>query len=177
MNVRGVAIFLQDVRFHFRDHRGGRGGGPIGFHRAPDGVGRGGNRGGQRGGGGGGHPSVRGGGEQQQRGGSRGGRGSFVPGRPTQTKKEPLKFDSEYDFDAANEEFAEVMGNFTLCRGQLQWETQCATLPDVFSVPRIKIPSPPRRVGGRAQDSGFDLIILKSSPEPGQDEKYESEIN
>lgn len=92
-----------------RGHRGGRGGGPIGFHRAPDGVGRGGNRGGQRGGGGGGHPSVRGGGEQQQRGGSRGGRGSFVPGRPTQTKKEPLKFDSEYDFDAANEEFAEVL--------------------------------------------------------------------
>merc|ERR1719305_1514663 len=62
--------------------------------------------GGRRGGGGGGS----GGGAQQQRGGGgRGGRGSFVPGRPTQSKKEPLKFDSEYDFDAANEEFKEVL--------------------------------------------------------------------
>jgi len=89
-----------------RGRRGGRGGGPVGFHRAPAGTGRGGHRGG--GGGGGGSGS----GPQQQRGGGGGrggGRGSFVPGRPTQSKKEPLKFDSEYDFDAANEEFKEVL--------------------------------------------------------------------
>ena len=60
------------------------------------------------GGGGGGAGANSNSGGQQQRGGGRGGRGAFVPGRPTQTKKEPLKFDSEYDFDAANEEFAEV---------------------------------------------------------------------
>ena len=95
------AFSRHSILFHFRDHRGGRGGGPVGFHRAPAGAGRG----GHRGGGGG----ERGGGSQQQRGAGRGGRGSFVPGRPTQTKKEPLKFDSEYDFDAANEEFSEVM--------------------------------------------------------------------
>merc|ERR1719188_2407869 len=87
-----------------RGRRGGRGGGPVGFHRAPAGTGRGGHRGGGGGGGGGGER-----GPQQQRGGGRGGRGSFVPGRPTQSKKEPLKFDSEYDFDAANEEFKEVL--------------------------------------------------------------------
>ena len=122
----------------YRDHRGGRGGGPVGFHRAQPGTGRGGQRGGGAGdlvflarhslkesnlasslenlhvsvlggGGGGGSGSANSNsGGQQQRGGSRGGRGAFVPGRPTQTKKEPLKFDSEYDFDAANEEFAEV---------------------------------------------------------------------
>jgi len=90
-----------------RGRRGGRGGGPVGFHRAQPGTGRGGQRGGGGGGGGGGANSNSGG--QQQRGGGRGGRGAFVPGRPTQTKKEPLKFDSEYDFDAANEEFAEVL--------------------------------------------------------------------
>jgi hypothetical protein len=36
-------------------------------------------------------------------------RGGFVPGRPSQNKKDTLKFDSEYDFDAANEQFAEVL--------------------------------------------------------------------
>ncbi len=38
----------------------------------------------------------------------RGGSG-FVPGRPTSNKKEPLKFDSEYDFEHANEEFAGLL--------------------------------------------------------------------
>jgi len=42
--------------------------------------------------------------------GSRGrGRGGFQPGRPQASKKEPLKFDGEYDFDKANEEFKEVL--------------------------------------------------------------------
>ena len=78
---------------------------PLGLHSAASRATVGSVGGGGSGGGGGGS----GGGAQQQRGGGgRGGRGSFVPGRPTQTKKEPLKFDSEYDFDAANEEFAEV---------------------------------------------------------------------
>ena len=36
------------------------------------------------------------------------GRGGFQPGRFNQPK-EKLKFDSEYDFDKANEEFKEVI--------------------------------------------------------------------
>ena len=45
-----------------------------------------------------------------QRGGGPGGRGrgGFQPGRFNQPK-EKLKFDSEYDFDKANEEFQEVL--------------------------------------------------------------------
>ena len=39
------------------------------------------------------------------RGNFRGGRGGFVPGRPSTNKKDTLKFESDYDFDAANEEF------------------------------------------------------------------------
>ena len=38
-----------------------------------------------------------------------GGRGGFQPGRPTGGKKETLKFEGEYDFDKANEEFKEVL--------------------------------------------------------------------
>merc|ERR1712141_684418 len=38
-----------------------------------------------------------------------GGRGGFHPGRPTGGKKETLKFEGEYDFDKANEEFKEVL--------------------------------------------------------------------
>ena len=37
------------------------------------------------------------------------GRGGFQPGRPTGGKKETLKFEGEYDFDKANEEFKEVL--------------------------------------------------------------------
>ena len=33
----------------------------------------------------------------------------FQPGRPTGGKKETLKFEGEYDFDKANEEFKEVL--------------------------------------------------------------------
>lgn len=36
----------------------------------------------------------------------------FQPGRPTSTKKEPLKFDNDYDFDKANEEFKEFCTQF-----------------------------------------------------------------
>jgi protein LSM14 len=75
----------------------GRGGGrsdgpppPLGFHR---GVGRGASSGNMHQGGG--------------RGGPRG-RGHYQPGRFNQPK-EKLKFDSEYDFDKANEEFQEVL--------------------------------------------------------------------
>merc|ERR1711944_263808 len=42
------------------------------------------------------------------RGGGRG-RGGFQPGRPSGGKKETLKFEGEYDFDKANEEFKEVL--------------------------------------------------------------------
>jgi len=37
------------------------------------------------------------------------GRGGFQPGRPSGGKKETLKFEGEYDFDKANEEFKEVL--------------------------------------------------------------------
>merc|ERR1711874_940727 len=43
------------------------------------------------------------------RGGTSGGRGGFQAGRPTVGKKETLKFEGEYDFDKANEEFKEVL--------------------------------------------------------------------
>ena len=48
---------------------------------------------------------------QSYRGRGGGGRGgSYQPGRPTANpKKEPLKFEAEYDFDKANEEFKEVL--------------------------------------------------------------------
>ena len=45
------------------------------------------------------------GGGQGGLGGGRDGGSGFVPGRPTSNKKEPLKFDKEYDFEHANEEF------------------------------------------------------------------------
>jgi len=82
--------------------------------------GRGGYRGGNRGGVGAGG-QQRGGGQVQAgsyRGGSngstnhRGGRGGFQPGRPSQSKKDTLKFDSEYDFETANEEFKEIISKF-----------------------------------------------------------------
>ena len=43
--------------------------------------------------------------------GTRGGRGrgGFQPGRPSAAKKDTLKFEGEYDFDKANEEFKEVL--------------------------------------------------------------------
>lgn len=78
----------------------------MGFHR---GAGRGASAGGmgqQRGGGGG-------------RGVSRGG---FQPGRFNQPK-EKLKFDSEYDFDKANEEFKEVTLFYFDCRLSLFFPT------------------------------------------------------
>jgi len=80
--------------------------GPVGFHR---GAGRGAS---QAGGHMGGHPLQRG----MNHGGSGGhpgrGRGGFQPGRFNQPK-EKLKFDSEYDFDKANEEFKEVLNKLS----------------------------------------------------------------
>jgi len=74
-----------------RPSQRGRGGGSSGFYRG--GRGRGVNHGGNQG--------------YRGRGG---GRGGFQPGRPTANpKKETLKFEGEYDFDKANEEFKEVL--------------------------------------------------------------------
>jgi len=74
-----------------RPSQRGRGGGSSGFYRG--GRGRGVNQGGNQG--------------YRGRGG---GRGGFQPGRPTANpKKETLKFEGEYDFDKANEEFKEVL--------------------------------------------------------------------
>merc|ERR1719184_117757 len=103
-------------------------GAPAGGHGRPSSRnsggearrGRGGHRGGYRGGVGG--QQHRGGGQVQAgsyRGSSngssnvhRGGRGGFQPGRPSQSKKDTLKFDSEYDFETANEEFKEIISKF-----------------------------------------------------------------
>ena len=73
---------------------------PMGFHR------------GGRGGGG----SMRGGqgppGAQGQ--GMRGrGRGGFQPGRPTPGKKDTLKFDDDYDFEKANDQFQEIVNKLS----------------------------------------------------------------
>ena len=84
----------------------GRGGhAPMGFHRNSAGRGGGPGHAGHQGGGGGG------GGFRGGRGGSGGGGrgGGFAPGRPSTTKKDTLKFDSEYDFETANEEFAGML--------------------------------------------------------------------
>ncbi len=43
---------------------------------------------------------------------SNAGTAGFQPGRPTSTKKEPLKFDNDYDFEQANEEFKEFLSKF-----------------------------------------------------------------
>lgn len=43
------------------------------------------------------------------RGGPQGMRGGFQPGRPSANKKEPIKFDKDYDFEEANKEFSEVL--------------------------------------------------------------------
>merc|ERR1719167_585286 len=46
---------------------------------------------------------------QNFRGGAQGIRGGFQPGRPHANKKEALKFEKDYDFEEANQEFAEVL--------------------------------------------------------------------
>ena len=81
-------IFLN---WFFRGH----GRGSLGFYLG--GCGRGTNQGGNQG-----YQGY-----QNYRG--RGGRGGFQPGRPQASKKETLKFEGEYDFDKANEEFKEVL--------------------------------------------------------------------
>lgn len=102
VQTRGNARSRQDSQSSGRPPSAGRGGlqagQPIGFHRGAGGRGGGSV---QRGGGGGPvHQGFRG------RGG--GGRGGFQPGR-LEPAKEKLKFDGDYDFDKANEEFKEVL--------------------------------------------------------------------
>jgi len=77
---------------------------PTNMEGRPSNRGRGGNSGFYRGGRGRGANQ---GGNQGGRG--RGGRGGFQPGRPMASKKETLKFDGDYDFDKANDEFKEVL--------------------------------------------------------------------
>ena len=90
--ILNLHIFKKITNIHFR----GRGGNQSGFYRG--GRGRGAN-----------HQGEHRGGNQGYRGRG-GGRGGFQPGRPTANpKKEPLKFEGEYDFDKANEEFKEVL--------------------------------------------------------------------
>merc|ERR1712110_739720 len=74
---------------------------PTNLEGRPSSRGRGGSSGFYRGG--------RGRGVNQGYRGRGGGRGGFQPGRPTGGKKETLKFEGEYDFDKANEEFKEVL--------------------------------------------------------------------
>lgn len=91
----------------------GRGGGSQGFYRG--GRGRGMNQGGNQG-----YQGY-----QNYRG--RGGRGGFQPGRPQASKKETLKFEGEYDFDKANEEFKEVLEKLQ----KVQVESKNGETPDV----------------------------------------------
>ncbi|CAB4065696.1 LSM14 [Lepeophtheirus salmonis] len=72
------------------DNRGGRG--PVAFHR-------------NRGRGGGQNAGYR----------PRGGRSNYPPGRPQSNKKETLKFDADYDFEQANEQFQEVLLKLQKC--------------------------------------------------------------
>merc|ERR1711944_273834 len=74
---------------------------PTNLEGRPSSRGRGGNSGFYRGG--------RGRGVNQGYRERGGGRGGFQPGRPTGGKKETLKFEGEYDFDKANEEFKEAL--------------------------------------------------------------------
>merc|ERR1719168_107498 len=77
---------------------------PIGFHRG----GRGG--GSMRGGGGGHGYGQNQTAHVQPQGAVRGrGRGGFQPGRPQPGKKETLKFDQEFDFEQANEQFKGII--------------------------------------------------------------------
>ena len=45
------------------------------------------------------------------------GSSGYQPGRPHASKKEPLKFDDDYDFEQANEQFQEFCSKFevTIC--------------------------------------------------------------
>ncbi len=40
------------------------------------------------------------------------GTSGYQPGRPHSSKKEPLKFDADYDFEQANEQFQEFLTKF-----------------------------------------------------------------
>ena len=59
---------------------------------------------------------MRGGGGHQgpppsQQGARGRGRGGFQPGRPQPGKKETLKFDDDYDFEKANDQFQDIIVN------------------------------------------------------------------
>ena len=64
---------------------------------------------------------YRGGGMPNQnfRGGAQGIRGGFQPGRPHANKKEALKFEKDYDFEEANQEFAEVLSKLQVTKEYL----------------------------------------------------------
>merc|ERR1719393_672278 len=53
---------------------------------------------------------MRGGGGMMR---GRGGRGGFQPGRPQPGKKETLKFDDDYDFEKANDQFQEIVNKLS----------------------------------------------------------------
>lgn len=54
-----------------------------------------------------------GGGEMRGMVRGRGGRGGFQPGRPQPGKKETLKFDDDYDFEKANDQFQEIVNKLS----------------------------------------------------------------
>ena len=94
---------------------------PIGFHRG----GRGGNS--MRGGGGGfgyGQSQVTHG-QQGAAVRGRGGRGGFQPGRPQPGKKETLKFEQEFDFEQANEQFKGIIDKL----GKTKLDDNTAEIP------------------------------------------------
>lgn len=120
-----------------RGHEGRGRGGAMGFYRG--GRGRGMGQGHyQRGGPGGG----RGGTGQSGRGGKPGGP-AYQPGQPTANKnKDPLKFDDEYDFDKANEEFKEFLDQ--LQKTSLESNKEEGTNGEAAAAGEEPEPAPPK---------------------------------
>ena len=54
----------------------------------------------------------------------RGGRGGFQPGRPQPGKKDTLKFEDDYDFEKANDQFQEIVNKLSRTRIDGEGEAQ-----------------------------------------------------
>ena len=89
---------------------------------------------------------YRGGGMPNQnfRGGAQGMRGGFQPGRPHANKKEALKFEKDYDFEEANQEFAEVLSKLQV--------TSIYPIIGQISVISINIPRPEKIIREKIQN-------------------------
>ena len=84
---------------------------------------------------------YRGGGMPNQnfRGGPQGMRGGFQPGRPHANKKDALKFEKDYDFEEANQEFAEVLSKLQVGKIRMSGELMNSILYLIFLFWSIKV--------------------------------------